>query len=112
MRTLLLDLGVPDAAIGLEDESPNTAANAANTVRLLQARGLERPLLVTSALHMPRAVAQFEQAGMAVVPAPTDFEVIPQPAHLLQWLPSADALDGSGRALKELLGLRRLQLAR
>lgn len=104
MRELLLALGVPAAAILLEDGSDNTASNAARTAQLLRSRGLERPLLVTSALHMPRARAQFERAGLAVTPAPTDFEVIDQPTHLLQWLPSSDALEGSGRAFKELLG--------
>ncbi len=104
MRQLLQDLGVPAAAIWLEDQSADTAGNAERVVRLLRARGIERPLLVTSALHMPRAVREFARAGLAVTPAPTDFEVIDPTQDLLQWLPSADALDGSGRVLKELLG--------
>lgn len=61
-------------------------------------------MLVTSALHMPRARAQFERAGLRVVPAPTDFEVIEMPLDLLQVVPSTAALDGSARAFKELLG--------
>jgi len=89
MRQLLQALGVPDTAIWLEDESTDTAGNAERVVRLL---------------HMPRAVREFARAGMTVTPAPTDFEVINPTQDLLQWLPSADALDGSGRAFKELLG--------
>lgn len=104
MRQLLQNLGVPDAAIWLEDQSADTAGNAERVVRLLRARGIERPLLVTSALHMPRAVREFARAGLAVTPAPTDFEVINPTQDLLQWVPSADALGGSGRAFKELLG--------
>lgn len=101
---VLRDLGVPASAIVQEGISDDTMSNVAQTVQLLRTRGLERPLLVTSALHMPRARVQFERAGLAVTPAPTDFEVIDQPWHILQWLPSGDALEGSGRAFKELLG--------
>ncbi len=61
-------------------------------------------LLVTSALHMPRARRQFEQAGFKVHPAPADFEVIAMPFDLLQVIPDAAALDGSARAFKELVG--------
>lgn len=112
MHQVLRSLGVADAAIWMEDQSANTAGNAARVVQLLRTRGVEQPLLVTSALHMPRAVAEFAQAGMAVTPAPTDFEVTGGPRDALDWLPGTDALDGSGRAFKELLGLLRLQLAR
>lgn len=104
MRQLLQDLGVPAAAIWLEDDSTDTASNAERVVRLLRTRGIERPLLVTSALHMPRAVREFARAGLAVTPAPTDFEVVNPTQDLLQWVPSADALAGSARAFKELLG--------
>ncbi|NCC28430.1 MAG: YdcF family protein, partial [Gammaproteobacteria bacterium] len=37
-------------------------------------------------------------------PAPTDFEVMPEPAHLMRWLPDAEALSDSTRALKEYVG--------
>lgn len=111
MHQVLLSLGVPDAAIWMEDQSADTAGNAARVVRLLHEWGVDQPLLVTSALHMPRAVGEFALAGMAVTPAPTDFEVTGGPRDALDWLPGTEALDGSGRALKELLGLLRLQLA-
>lgn len=104
MRGLLLDLGVPDHAIRLEQLSHNTASNASATAALLEAEGVDEIMLVTSALHMPRARAQFERVGLRVLPAPTDFEVIEMPLDLLQLVPNATALSGSGRAFKELLG--------
>jgi len=105
MATFLADLGVPAQAMVLEEQSRNTRQNAANSAALLKSRGINRILLVTSALHMPRAVALFMAQGLQVIPAPTDFEAIqsPQPG-LLAWLPDAGALDGSGRAMKELVG--------
>lgn len=104
MRSVLRDLGVPDAAILLEDASANTAGNAGRTAELLKAQGIESILLVTSALHMPRARVAFERAGLTVFPAPTDFEVIPMPLDLRQLLPDAAALNGSARAMKEFVG--------
>ena len=105
MSAFLADLGVPAQAMVLEEQSRNTRQNAANSAALLKARGIDRILLVTSALHMPRAVALFTAQGLQVVPAPTDFEASqpPQPG-LLAWLPDAGALDASGWAMKEIVG--------
>ena len=75
------------------------------TAALLKSRGISRVLLVTSALHMPRARAQFERAGLQVVPAATD-HLATTTASPLRWLPSAEALDTSGRVIKEWVGLR------
>lgn len=109
MRSFLLDLGVPAAAIDLEPGSSNSAANAERTAALLAKEGIGEVLLVTSALHMPRARRLFQKAGLTVLPAPTDFEVIPMPFDLLRILPDARALEGSARAMKELVGLLAVQ---
>ncbi len=105
MKRLLLDLGVPATALLLEPGSGDTAGNARLTAKLLAGEGISEVLLVTSALHMPRARRLFERAGLTVIPAPTDFEVIPMPFDLLRIVPDARALDGSGRAMKELVGV-------
>ncbi|MGI8426001.1 MAG: YdcF family protein [Actinomycetota bacterium] len=106
MAALLTEWGVPHGAIMLETASRNTYENAVNSKRLLGAHGLHQVLLVTSALHMPRALALFRALGIEAAPAPTDFEVVESGDEtLLQWLPDADALEGSTRALKEYFGL-------
>ena len=105
MAAFMADLGVPVQALVLEEQSRNTRQNAAYSAALLKARGIDRILLVTSALHMPRAVALFTAQGLQVIPAPTDFEASQAPpSGVLAWLPDALALDGNGRALKELVG--------
>lgn len=108
MQQLLRDLRVPDAAVLLEDRSLNTAQNAQMTLELLQQRGVRRILLVTSALHMRRALAQFRAQGFDVVPAATDHVGRDTSAWpwWRRWLPSAEALDDSGRAMKEWVGAR------
>jgi hypothetical protein len=52
---------------------------------------------------MRRARAQFERVGLVVQPAPTDVEAVPRPFELLRVLPSAEALEGSARAFKEVV---------
>ncbi len=105
MAIFLADLGVPAQALLLEEQSRNTRQNATFSAALLKARGIDRILLVTSALHMPRAFALFTAQGLQVTPAATDFEASQAPPPgLLAWLPDALALDGSGRAMKELVG--------
>jgi uncharacterized SAM-binding protein YcdF (DUF218 family) len=106
MAIFMHDLGVPAQALVLEETSRNTRENAAFSAALLKARGIDNILLVTSALHMPRALALFKAQGLEVTPAPTDFEAGQEPpSGLLAWLPDAGALNGSALAMKELVGL-------
>ncbi|MBS3743794.1 MAG: YdcF family protein [Wenzhouxiangellaceae bacterium] len=101
----LVELGVPDNRILLESASMDTRQNAQMTEAVLRTRGARKVLLVTSALHMRRALARFEQiAGIEFVPVAADHEVAAEPPGLIRWLPDTDALDGSRRALKEYLG--------
>ena len=104
MRTFLRDLNVPDSALWLEGESTNTASNAHQSAQMLKSQDIKSVLLVTSALHMPRAWDAFEREGIQVFPAPTDFEVVPMPWGIYRILPDAQALMGSSRAFKEIVG--------
>lgn len=103
MRQFMLDLGVPAAALLTEERSRNTRENAEMSAKLLRERGIQKVLLVTSALHMRRAVHLFEQQGLLVHPVTIDQEVA-SPNARMNWLPDASALDGSGRAFKEMVG--------
>lgn len=115
MAELLDFLGVPLDAITLENESLNTYENALNTRKILERKGIERIILVTSAAHMPRSVGLFEKQGFEVIPAPTDFTVTEQgwenlkrgglATQLLALLPSAGNLALTTQMLKEYLGI-------
>jgi len=106
MRALLLRLGVPDEAIVLETESRNTAENALYTGEILRDRGFGKVLLVTSALHMPRAMKIFRARGIDAVAAPTDMRSIYNPTRtLLDYLPDAASLYETTLAVKEYLGM-------
>jgi uncharacterized SAM-binding protein YcdF (DUF218 family) len=103
MRAFMHDLGVPDNAMVLEEQSVNTRQNAHHTAALLRERGMTQIVLVTSALHMRRSALLFEAQGLKVTPAATDHEYRVYPLWR-RLLPDADALDGSGRAMKEWVG--------
>lgn len=88
----------------LDDRSNTTAENAINSARLLQAAGVRRIALVTSAIHMPRALRVFRATGLQVVAAPTGY--LGQAAfNMAQLIPNGDALRISYLALREWLGL-------
>lgn len=108
MHDILVIMGVPSSAILLESRSFNTHDNAVYTSQLLQSRGWNNVLLVTSAFHMRRAMGLFEaQGGLYVVPAPTDFQRrISPPGALPQWLPlpGVSNLYRTTHALHEIIG--------
>lgn len=93
----------------VENQSRDTAENAEMVAPLLKRDGVQRIALVTDALHMPRAVAEFEGTGLVILPAPRGY-VLPTRSDVLQWLPSADGLSGSTRVLHEVLGLAAIKL--
>lgn len=102
---LLTAWGVPDSAVLTETESTSTYENAVYSKLMLDQHGHERVLLVTSAMHMPRALATFRSAGIDAIPAPTDFDgSTPAVTGLEAWMAQPAALKGTTRALKELVG--------
>ena len=91
-----------------DDQSRDTAENAARLRDLLAPAGIQHIALVTHAWHMPRSQALFETAGFSVLPAPTSF-VLESERPLLEWLPSAHGLTASRQVLRERLGLQLLK---
>lgn len=89
-----------------ETQSRNTAENATMSAAILRAAGIRRVVLVTQAFHMPRAARLFRDAGIEVVPAPTNFTATGRspfaPADLL---PQVSAMQNSYLALHEWLGI-------
>ncbi len=103
-RRMLLDLGVADREILIEGKSINTRENAEFSARLIREYHFQKPILVTSAYHMPRAVLNFRQQGVAVIPYPTDYvENKHRIFHYNELAPSAMALGYTETALQEYL---------
>ena len=106
MAELLVLLGVDRAHLLLEETSRSTFENAQESAGIWRRDNFTSGLLVTSASHMPRALATFQKMGLNVVAAQTDVlhggfdEPFP-----LSLLPNSASLDRTTRAIKEWIGL-------
>ena len=78
-RELLLGAGVDPQRIVFETKSRVTCESPRATLDVVAVDASQRWLLVTSAMHMPRAVACFRAAGWDVTPYPTNFRRGPDP---------------------------------
>jgi uncharacterized SAM-binding protein YcdF (DUF218 family) len=96
------EFGVPVRWI--ESEARDTRENARNSAAILLPLGIRRVAVVMHGFDVQRAVAEFEAAGLQVIPAPT---LVPRPGleTVGDVLPQANALLGSYYALYELAGL-------
>ncbi|THF73780.1 YdcF family protein [Cohnella fermenti] len=112
-RRQLMELGIREDAILVENRSLNTEQNAEYTAELLEEKGLSHPILITSAIHMPRASHEFRHVGLDVLPYPVDYRVNDTRSFSLSMLlPGAEAFAATGSALKEYLGLLAANLFR
>jgi len=88
----------------LETKSRNTAENAFFSRQILLAEKIDRIILVTHAIHMPRAVEQFRRVGFKKIqPAPTVLTQVSE-LNLRHFLPSVQALELSTLVVHEWLG--------
>lgn len=115
MTDLLTQLGVPAQAIWQQEKSQNTYEDALYSAELLQEKEIAEVILVTSAMHMPRAKALFENQGISVIAAPVDFTITEQNWQsvfhpslgelVINLMPNASALNLTTTVMKEYIGL-------
>ncbi len=110
-RRFLTDLGVPSDRILIEDRSRDTRENARFTKEIMAKHGYRKPVLVTSAYHMRRSVMAFRQAGIEVIPMPTQFMSSNEADTVwFDWLPDAGHMSDVAMAMKEQIGMRYYRL--
>jgi uncharacterized SAM-binding protein YcdF (DUF218 family) len=96
-------LGVNPNDTVLENQAKDTAQQATHISVML---GSAPIVLVTSAVHMPRAMLVFQQAGLRPIPAPVDFsDWIGNQSGPRRFFPGAKGLKKVESALHEYLGL-------
>lgn len=99
----LKDLGLDPSSVTSEANSRTTWENAVEVNRLVQPKPGEIWVLLTSAMHMPRAVGVFRAAGWQVLPWPVGYR---SRNHLETWLPPmADGFSSLDMAMHEWTGL-------
>lgn len=72
-RRFFSRFGISESRLVSETSSRTTFENVVNSSQLLADPALQRCLLITSAFHMPRALALFRKAGIELTPWPTDY---------------------------------------
>lgn len=87
-RTYVMRAGVPDSAILLENDGRTTQQSLHAVARLLEARGLQRVILVSDPFHLLRASVVARRNGLAVRTSPTRADdawgrLIRQPGYFL-----------------------------
>jgi uncharacterized SAM-binding protein YcdF (DUF218 family) len=103
MARIAVLLGVKPQDILLETDSRDTADEAEMIAKII---GRKRFILVTSAAHMPRAMALFKKHGLGPIPAPTDY--LGRQAQGFSpdaFFPNAAILEQVETAVHEYLGL-------
>ncbi|HXX80876.1 MAG TPA: YdcF family protein [Thermodesulfovibrionales bacterium] len=106
VKRFLVDLGVAERKVIIEEKSRDTIENARYTVEICGARGYSKPLLVSSASHMKRALLSFRNAGMEVSPFPAGFKSVGRERYAWEdFLPNAGELKKVSTAMREYAGL-------
>jgi uncharacterized SAM-binding protein YcdF (DUF218 family) len=101
MVEMLIGLGVAESIVEIDDMSQHTSESASRLDKSLVDREF---YLVTSAGHMPRAMATFRAKGMRPIAMPTDFK-LPREARRASLMPSPLHLEASDMAIHEYLAL-------
>ena len=101
MKELLAAMGLVEQRIVIDNKSGSTYESAENVKGLI---GGEKFILVTSAGHMPRAMAAFRKAGMNPIPAPTNYMSVKE-RKFMDYLPSPHHLVCADLAVHEYLGM-------
>jgi uncharacterized SAM-binding protein YcdF (DUF218 family) len=101
--TLTRDFQMPPRWV--ERSSHDTFDNARYSAAMLRADHVTSILLVTNSTHMVRAVREFAGTGLVVTAAPVQLETRHEDPPF-RYLPSAEGMQRSNRAIYELIGER------
>ncbi len=111
---MLTVLGVPPERTLLEGRSRNTRENAVLVRGLVEQVGARRVILVTSAMHMPRAMQTFRKqwpdSPVELIPFPADAPGEPELKSVWMWIPSAGGLKVVSKSMKEYAGMLALAI--
>ncbi|MDD2564630.1 MAG: ElyC/SanA/YdcF family protein [Salinivirgaceae bacterium] len=105
MAKAAMELGVPDTCLAMLKEPWNTKDEANEYLKNF---GSDHPLIiVTDALHMPRALYHFRNAGLNPIPAPTNHIIKKgsKRSYIGLIVPSGSNIQNLGRAFHEYAGL-------
>jgi uncharacterized SAM-binding protein YcdF (DUF218 family) len=105
VKEVLIAMGVAEKDIYLEENARNTHENATYTKKMLVPYLAEEMVLVTSAMHMPRAKACYIKEGIKVVVYPADIKKKDTPSGILDLvIPQERNLSKFAELIREMTG--------
>jgi len=102
MANLASFIGMPESHIVCEGNSRDTYESAKEVQKILKDKSF---LLLTSAFHLPRAMAVFHKLGMQPIPAPADSKVTNGRYSVFDFFPEPVQLQKSCLAIHEYMGI-------
>jgi uncharacterized SAM-binding protein YcdF (DUF218 family) len=112
MKEELLKMGVKPNDIYVEPLAKNTKQNAEFTLKLLETDEVQKIYLVTSAIHLTRAMNYFESyTNINIVPVPTDYKISREELKWYDFLPDMRFLEATSSAWHEYLGLVKFKIS-
>ena len=111
-KRFLVDLGVEEDKILMDEKSRDTYENAKHTKEICLRNDFKKPILVTSASHLRRSLLSFRKVGMDIMPYPASFKTKRDNTYQLRhYLPRSSSLSKTSSALHEYLGILFYKLA-
>jgi uncharacterized SAM-binding protein YcdF (DUF218 family) len=104
LRTFALQLGLQDEQVLTEEVSRNTYESAVKATEILRIGSYRDLVLITTALHMPRAAAAFHKQGLFPDLYPVDFQSGRGGITMLSLFPSTRALEVMTYVVHESVG--------
>ncbi len=105
VKEVLIAMGVAENDIYLDENARNTHENATYTKKMLAPYLAQEMVLVTSAMHMPRAKACYIKEGIRVVVYPADIKKKDTPSGILDLvIPQERNLSKFAELIREMAG--------
>ncbi len=106
VRDQFIEQGISATDIYFENESRNTFENAKNCKLILDSLYFKSAIvLITSAMHMPRALRIFKTTGYEIVPYPCNYEETDVKFSITDYfIPDLEILSNWHKFLKEIIG--------
>jgi uncharacterized SAM-binding protein YcdF (DUF218 family) len=104
LRTFALEFGLNDEQVLTEEVARNTYESAVQAAEIIRAGHYRDLVLITTALHMPRAAATFHKQGLLPDLYAVDFQSGREGITVFHLFPSARALEAMTYVVHELVG--------
>lgn len=110
-KRIFVNMGIADHDLLVENQSRNTIENVKYTKVIMQEKGLQNPIVVTSGFHIPRAMLIFNQENIKARAYVSDYQMSDSISlSIFNLLPNNQSLNISCVAIREYLGILALKL--